>query len=254
MKTAESPSRVRLRLLAVGLLAVLGAIGVRLALREDAPVLKPAELKAFNASAGGVLGRHLAERFPQGRVLIVVRPGAENGQGTAEENSLLEGFKQAVAGRLQIAGIVAPRAPDWFMEDMRKKVASGEYLERDTGLLLAATTMWYETRGLADLIRAQPGPVSIVVSTTALPEDFPGSPALGESLPPVALLLAPVLSPGRMLDTGRVEAMVVYKSPAAWTPVGAPEADAQSAFESRYLLVHSGNREEVQRQHPELFR
>ena len=237
-----------------GLLAVLGAIVVRLALREDAPILKPAELKAFNTSAGGVLERHLAERFPHGRVLIVVRPGAENGQGTAEEKSLLEGFQQAAAGRLQIAGIVAPRVPDWFREDMRKKLASGEYLERDTGLLLAATTRWYETRGLVDLIRAQPEPVSLVVSTTALPEDFPGSPALAASLPPVALLLAPVLNPGRMLDTGRVEAMVFYKSPAAWTPVNALEADAQGTFDSRYLLVHSGNREEVQRQHPELFR
>ena len=215
---------------------------------------EPIDIEITESRPGLRLDRYLAERFPNGRVLIVVRPGAENGQGTAEENSLLEGFKQAVSGRLQIAGIVAPCAPDWFLEDMRKKVASGEYLERDTGLLLAATSMWYETRGLVDLIRAQAEPVSLVVSTTALPDDFPGAPTFSDSLPPVALLLAPVLNPGRMLDTGRVAAMVFYKTPSAWTPVNATEADAQSAFDSRYLLVHSGNREEVQRQHPELFR
>ena len=254
MKRHNSDSRLRPRTIVAGLFLLLAAVLLRLTLREKVPVLAAADLQALNASAGEIMGRHLAGRFPGGRVLIVVRPGVETGQGTAEEKSLLEGFQKAVAGHMQIAGTVAPQVPDWFREQLRGKIASGEVMERDTGLMLSATTMWYETQGLADMIRTQPQPVSVIVSITALPADFPGRPEVAAALPPMALLLAPALNMGRLLDSGRVEAVVAFKPPGDWTAVDAPGSDAGKAFNSRYLLVHAGNRDEMQRLHPGLFR
>ncbi len=230
------------------------ALVARNALHEKVPIPGVAELKAFNASAGGILGRHLAARFPGGRILILVRPGAENGQATTEESALLDGFRKSVEGRLQIAGIAAPQAPDAFREDLRAKIAAGDVQERDMGLMLSSPDLWFDTQGLADLIRAQPVPVSLVVSLTALPKDFPGRPEVAQSLPPFALMLAPALHPSRLLDSGRVEAMLLFKPPGAWSAVDDPSADPERAFESRYLLLHAGNREEVQRRHPEMFR
>ena len=125
MKNLKSVSFYRSRLLVAALLATLAAVLCRLAFRETAPILNATELKAYNDSAGQMLGRHVAGRFPGGRVLMVVRPGAENGRGTAEEQALLEGFRNAVEGKLQIAGIVAPQAPDAYRERLRAKVAAG---------------------------------------------------------------------------------------------------------------------------------
>ena len=107
MKRHSPASLLRSRPLVAGWLFVLGALILRLFFREPARVLDASELAAFNESAGLALGRFLAERHPGGRVLIVVRPGAEDGRGTQEEKSLLEGFQKAVAGRLQIAAVVA---------------------------------------------------------------------------------------------------------------------------------------------------
>ena len=137
---------------------------------------------------------------------------------------------------------------------MREKVARGEIPERDTGLMLAATTIWYDMRVLAELIRSQPEPVSLLVTTMALPADFPGGPDLAASLPPAALLLAPVLDLARMLDSGKVEAMVVFQPPKDWTTVDSPGADAGKTFDSRYFLLHAGNRDEMQRRYPGAFR
>jgi hypothetical protein len=194
--------------LLAGMLVILLAALLRSRLQDRAPVLKAAELKAFNDSAGTMLGRHVAGRFPGGRVLVVVRPGAEEGRGTAEEQALLQGFRNAVEGKLQIAGIVAPQAPDAYRERLRVKVAAGEVLERDVGLILSTPSMWYDTRGLAGLVRARTEPISLIVSTTALPDDFPDE----------------------------------------------PEKDAVRAFDSRYLLIHAGNRGDIQRLHPGVFR
>lgn len=246
-------SRPRLGWWLAGVLVLLLALLLRFRLQDRAPILNSTELKAFNDSAGQMLGRHVAGRFPGGRVLVVVRPGAESGAGTAEEQALLDGFRTAVEGKLQVAGIVAPRAPSAYREQVLAKVAAGEVLERDVGLILGTPAMWYDTRGLVDLVRAQTEPVSLIVSVTALPEDFPGGPELAAQLPPVALLLAPVLSPARLLDSGRVEAMVVFKPAGAWTMPDEPEADPIRAFDSRYLLIHAGNRDDIQRLHPGVF-
>ena len=247
-------SRPRVGWLLAGMLVILLAALLRSRLQDRAPVLKAAELQAFNDSAGTMLGRHVAGRFPGGRVLLIVRPGAENGGGTAEEKALLDGFRNAVEGKLQIAGIVAPQAPAGYREQLSAKVAAGEVLERDVGLILSTPSMWYDTRGLADLVRTRSEAISLIVSTTALPDDFPGAPELAAQLPPITLLLAPVLNPGRLLDSGRVEAMVVFKPAGAWTMPDAPEKDAVRAFDSRYLLIHAGNRGDMQRLHPGVFR
>lgn len=236
--------------LLAGVLVLLLAALLRSRLQDRTPVLSSTELKALNDSAGQMLGRHVAGRFPGGRVLVVVRPGAENGGGTAEEQALLEGFRNAVEGKLQIAGIVAPQAPAAYREQVRAKVAAGEVLERDVGLILGTPSMWYDTRGLVDLVRARSESISLIVSTTALPDDFPGGSELAAQLPPIALLLAPALNPGRLLDSGRVEAMVVFKPAGAWTMPDDLGKDAVRAFDSRYLLIHAGNRDDMQRLHP----
>lgn len=247
-------SRLRSPAILLGLMALIAALVARVALRQEAVVPGPAELKAFNTSAGEMLARHLGERFGGGRALIVVRPGAEDGRGTAEETALVEGFRKAAAGRLQVSGVVAPRPPESYREQLRARIEAGEVQERDAGLMLTTPDLWYDTQVLMDLIRAQPEPVTVLVSIAALPGDFPGRPELAEGLPPVALLLAPVLQVVRLLDSGRVEAMVTYKPPGAWAREDDPGADARRAFESRYLLVHAGNRADIQRRHPELFR
>ena len=58
----------------------------------------------------------------------------------------------------------------------------------------------------------------------------------------------------RMLDSGKVEAMVVFQPPKDWTTVDSPGADAGKTFDSRYFLLHAGNRDEMQRRYPGAFR
>jgi len=175
-----------------------------------------AEVRARLVRGGRLIGSYLAEGHQGGRIGVIISPESERGAG---EEAMLRALLQAAAPC-----------------DTRTVE-----LDRDRD----GDGVWYSAR-LFDEALGDCSDCSVIVSLAGLPEVLADLRFWwGDAPPPLIVANAQVLLLRRLIQEGRVEAVLVRRP---WHP-----GEAVPGEKDEWLLVTTANIAEIVKQYPSLF-
>ena len=224
------------------------AVGVAariLMLPDHNPQVMEEMAEAFDACAGEFLGRQLAERFPNQKVMVLLPLGHG-----AREAGILEGLKTGLGDSLELIGTRTPEVPPSFRDELKSNMEGIQLSEGEMKVTIEGNYLaWFTRPVFESLLDELAGETDILVAALTVPtiERKPGHPRL-------ALINGSVKYHREMIVEGSVEAAVAWRpAPQSWPVVDRLPDDLRERFDLRFICITSDNVAALDRQHPQLF-
>ena len=191
-----------------------------------------AQQEKYQTICGEVVGRALAQRHPEARVVILALPVLDEGP----TGMMVKSMKQALTEGGASVVIESPELPEQNLAQMKKGTAEAdeEYLR-----MMMDTMIWFSGEQLKETLEKHKESADLVVCTLALAEPVStvDLPAKGAG-PALVMLFGETLNTESLLENTLLDAIVRYRNnPDAWKPDAQMPEEMQAAFDSRYELV-----------------
>lgn len=200
----------------------------------------------YAGSSTEILGKYLAEKYPDSKVLLVIDREFEENQ---RQKTMIESLKKGFNNKISITATVSPleNIPDEYPEET-ETVPSGP--EGTLPPLMEMTT----AADFDALVEKNAG-CDMIISLIGLPMDAQNM-ALwqmpDETRPKVALVSSDIFNLKNAIKAGFIVAVVAYSPQAVFDESRVP-ADPQKVFDRRYLLITPENVDEMEAKHNGIF-
>lgn len=197
--------------------------------------------RAYQEVAGRKLGTHLAEQWPDSRVLIIVEP--KEASIRWDSPSLAKGLRQGFGGRMDSVLQASPAVPPAVQE----AYAMGLGPELHS---------WYTGDVLDTLLKEYKDSIELVVVAMERPEDFFDMQFWkATSRPKIAIACGPAHGLKKPIADGRAVCAVVSSNRLVFDASfhQMPPPDLETAFKKRFVFITPENVQQINQAFPGLF-